>query len=409
MKKLIPTLLLAISFQLATFNSFAQQKSDKANYEEYSNEFYQEIKNGISAFESKDEAPSQVFKMDYSNYAVPKSKDEFTTVWCSAPISQGSTGTCWSFSTSSYFESEVYRTTKQEVKLSELYIVYWEYIEKAKYFVQTRGSSKFPEGSEANAVSRMMKKYGAMPWAVYNGLEEGQVFHDHVSLYDEMTAYLVTIKRDNNWNEAVAIGTIKSILNHHIGTPPASFNVGEKEMTPLQYLSDELKLNMDDYVNFMSLLEAPFYTKAEYDVPDNWWNSADYNNVPLTDFIDILKTSVKQGYSIAIGGDVSETGYSAKYDVAMIPTYDIPSEYINDEARQLRFSNGSTTDDHAIHIVGYKETKDDFWFLIKDSGSGARNGKNEGYYFYHEDFIRLKTMNFTIHKDAVTGILKKIK
>ncbi|MBT6438519.1 MAG: peptidase C1, partial [Flavobacteriales bacterium] len=203
--------------------------------------------------------------------------------------------------------------------------------------------------------------------------------------------------------------TIKSILNHHIGTPPSSFKVNEKEMTPKQYLSDELNLNMDDYVNFMSLLEAPFYTKAEYDVPDNWWNSADYNNIPLSDFIEILKSAVKKGYSIAIGGDVSETGYSAANDVAMIPTYDIPSAYINDEARQMRFTNGSTTDDHAIHIVGYKESPEGFWFLIKDSGSGARNGKNEGYYFYHEDFVKLKTMNFTIHKDAVSEILKKIK
>ncbi|MBL4651561.1 MAG: hypothetical protein JKY53_01680 [Flavobacteriales bacterium] len=346
--------------------------------------------------------------MDYSNYDVPKSKDEFTTAWCNDPISQGSTGTCWCFSTSSYFESEVFRLSQKQVKLSELYTVYWEYIEKAKYFIQTRGSSEFPEGSETNAVTRMMKKYGAMPWDAYNGLEEGQVFHDHSKLFDEMTAYLATVKRDNNWNEEVTIGTIKSILNHHIGTPPTSFKVEGKEMTPLQYLSDELKLDMDNYVNFMSLLEAPFYTKAEYDVPDNWWNSADYNNVPLSDFIEILKTSVKQGYSIAIGGDVSETGYSASNDVAMIPTYDIPSEYINDEARQMRFTNGSTTDDHAIHLIGYKETKDDFWFLIKDSGSGARNGKNEGYYFYHEDFVKLKTMNFTIHKDAVKTILGKI-
>jgi bleomycin hydrolase len=409
MKKLQLFLFSALAFQPGAFNLSAQQKQDKANYIEYSNEFYDEIKKGISDFEEKDKEPSQGFKMDYSNYDIPKSKEEFTTVWCGAPISQGSTGTCWSFSTSSYFESEVFRTTKKEVKLSELYIVYWEYVEKATYFVQTRGSSTFPEGSEANAVSRMMKKYGAMPWDVFNGLKKGQVFHDHSSLFNEMTAYLATIKRDNNWNEEVAIGTIKSILNHHIGTPPTSFKVGEKEITPLMYLSDELKLNMDGYVNFMSLLEVPFYTKGEYDVPDNWWNSADYNNIPLTDFMSILKTAVKQGYSIAIGGDVSETGYSPSDDVAMIPSYDIPSAYINDEARQLRFSNGSTTDDHAIHVVGYKETKDDFWFLIKDSGSGARNGKNEGYYFYHEDFVKLKTMNFTIHKDAVTSTLKKIK
>lgn len=393
---------------LCLLSGFAQQKNDKANFEQYSNPFYDEIKKGISEFENKP-SDSKSFKMDFSNYALPKNVEEFTTAWCNKPISQGSTGTCWCFSSSSYLESEVYRLTQKEVKLSELFIVYWEYIEKARFYVQTRGTSEFPEGSETNAVTRMMKKYGAMPWDVYNGLDEGQKFHNHSSLYQEMTDFLASIKRDNNWNEEMVIGTIKSILDHHIGTPPSSFSVNGKEMTPIQYLQDELKLNMDNYVNFMSLMEAPFYTKAEYDVPDNWWNSSDYYNVPLVDFIAVLKQGVKNGYTIAIGGDVSETGYSPKSDVAMIPSYDIPSAYISDEARQLRFTNGSTTDDHAIHLVGFKETKDDFWFLIKDSGSGARNGKNEGYYFYHEDYVKLKTMNFTIHKDAVGDILKKMK
>ena len=113
---------------------------------------------------------------------------------------------------------------------------------------------------------------------------------------------------------------------------------------------------------------------------------------------------------MSIGGDVSESGYSSTNDVAMIPSYDIPSEYINENARQFRFSNGTTTDDHAIHLIGYKiDINDDWWFLIKDSGSGSRNGKIPGYYFYHEDFVKLKMMTFTIHKDAVTKTLNKFK
>jgi bleomycin hydrolase len=95
--------------------------------------------------------------------------------------------------------------------------------------------------------------------------------------------------------------------------------------------------------------------------------------------------------------------------VAMIPTFDIPSEYINEDARQFRFSNKSTTDDHGIHLVGYLEKNGTDWFLIKDSGSGSRNGSNEGYYFYHEDYIKLKIMDFAVHKDVVKDILTKFK
>ena len=86
------------------------------------------------------------------------------------------------------------------------------------------------------------------------------------------------------------------------------------------------------------------------------------------------------------------------------------SEYIDENARQFRFSNGTTTDDHAIHLIGYKiDENDNWWFLIKDSGSGSRNGNFPGYYFYHEDFVKLKMMTFTIHKDAVKETLDKIK
>ncbi|MBL4576904.1 MAG: hypothetical protein JKX74_00445 [Flavobacteriales bacterium] len=93
----------------------------------------------------------------------------------------------------------------------------------------------------------------------------------------------------------------------------------------------------------------------------------------------------------------------------MVPSYDIPSEYIDENARQLRFANGSTTDDHAIHIIGHTKKGNDTWYLIKDSGSGSRNGNNKGYYFYHEDYIKLKIMTFTIHKDAAKSVLKMMQ
>ena len=126
--------------------------------------------------------------------------------------------------------------------------------------------------------------------------------------------------------------------------------------------------------------------------------------------MNIIKSSIKNGYSMSIGGDVSESGYSSKYDIAMVPSFDIPSQYIDENARQFRFSNGTTTDDHAIHLIGYKvDENDDWWFLNKDSGSGCRNGRFPGYYFYHEDYVKLKMMTFTIHKDAVKEILNRIQ
>lgn len=397
-------------FALTASAVFAQQPKDKAIYIEYKSPFWEEIKKGINDYQQEKREPFKWFKLDPSGWTLPQSVDEFTTVWCNQPVSQGRTGTCWCFSTTSYYESEIFRLTKKKIKLSELYTVYWEYVEKAREYVRTRGKSFFGQGSETNAVARMMKKYGIVPLQAYNGMQEGQKFHDHKAMFEEMTNYLHSVKKNNAWNEESVITTIKSILNHYIGEPPSEINVAGKSMTPLEYMKNVTGINPDDYVNFMSLMEKPYWTKAEYKVPDNWWRSEDYYNVPLDDFVAAIKKAVKKGYSLSIGGDVSESGFLSEYDVAVVPSYDIPSDYIDENARQLRFNNKSTTDDHAIHLVGYKEDeKGDTWFLIKDSGSGSRTGKNKGYYFFHEDYVKLKIMTYTVHKDAVKDLLKKIK
>jgi bleomycin hydrolase len=289
-----------------------------------------------------------------------------------------------------------------------LYIVYYEYIEKAKEYVRTRGTSAFAEGSESNAVTRMMKMYGIVPYHAYTGYRPGQKFLDHTVMFSEMEKYLKHIKETAAWNEAEVIATIRSIMDHYMGKVPDTITENGKKMTPKEYLSNVLKLNPDDYVDFMSLKAKPYWNQAEYDVPDNWWNSEEYYNLPLDDFMAVIKKAIKNGYSIAIGGDVSETGILGTKGVAVIPTYDIPSAYIDDNARQMRFSNGSTTDDHGVHMVGWLEKPNGTWFLIKDSGSGAHNNPNsKGYYYYHEDYVKLKMMSFTIHKDAVKDVLAK--
>jgi bleomycin hydrolase len=201
------------------------------------------------------------------------------------PISQGNTGTCWCFSTSSMLESDAFRINGIKVMLSEMYTVYWEYVEKA-----------------------------------------------------------------------------------------------------LRYVKERVRINPDDYVDILSYTQEPFYRKVEYKVQDNWWHDSSYYNVPVVVFMEALKKAVRNGYTITIGGDVSEPGMDRKTQCAVVPDFDIPSAYINDDARQFRFSNKTTTDDHGMHVVGYLEKDGKDWYLIKDSSSGSRNNDSGapefGYYFY---------------------------
>jgi len=386
---------------------FAQeQRRDKGVMVEHKNEFMDSIRTEIGKFAEGPKEPKIDFQMDFSGIELPASKEEFTRFWYNPPISQGETGTCWCFAATSYFESEIYRLSKREIKLSEMFTVYWEYLGKARRWVQERGNSEFGEGSEVNAAIRIWKQYGIVPEKDYTGLKPGQKFHDHSKMFQEMKGYLEYIKANNIWDEEQVLGNIKAILNQYLGVPPEKIVVDGKEMTPKEYLEKVLELNLDDYVDFMSLMEKPYHQKAEYKVPDNWWRSEAYYNLPLDEFMSTLKKAVRAGYTLAIGGDVTEAGYESHAEVAVVPTFDIPPAYIDENARQFRFSNKSTTDDHAIHIVGYLEKDGADWFLIKDSGSGSRNGKNPGYYFYHEDYVKLKIMNFMVHKSAVEEVLK---
>ncbi|MBI5022530.1 MAG: peptidase C1 [Ignavibacteriales bacterium] len=381
-------------------------RKDKALFIDSKNEFWDSVKSTIDKFNKKDDTPKKTFKLDFSSIKGPASSNEFTQYWHFPPISQASTNTCWCFSTTSFFESEIYRLTKRKVKLSEMFTVYFEYIEKTRRFVKEKGNSAFAEGSESNAVSRMWKMYGVVPEEAYTGMKPGQIFHDHSKLYNELNAYLQSVKASNNWNEDAVISTVKYIMNSYIGEPPTKITVDGKQMTPKEYFEKVVKLNVDDYIELMSLMDKPYYEFVEYEVPDNWWHSKDYYNVPLDVYMSSLKKAIRDGYSVCIGGDVSEPGIDGHAGMAVVPSFDIPSSAIDENARQMRFSNGTTGDDHGIHLVGFKEMDGKDWYLIKDSGSGSRNNNHPGYYFYHEDFVKLKMLGFMVHKDAVKGLVK---
>lgn len=400
MKKIF---LLALVVLLPVLLS-AQQK-DKAIFVEPPKGFWDEILKSLNDFNKKETPPAKNLKVDFTNIEAPKSLDEFTKAWHYPPVSQGNTNTCWCFSTTSFMESEVYRTTGKQVRISEVFTVYNEYIERVKRFIHERGNSAVAEGSEANAVTREWKKYGCMPLSAYPGLKPNQPFHDHQKMYGEIKSFLDHVKATNAWDEETAINTVKSIINYYLGTPPEKFVVDGKEYTPVTYLKEYLKLNPDDYVDVLSYMQKPFGEQVEYEVPDNWWHSKDYYNVPIDTFMLILKGAVRKGFTASIGGDTSEPGKDTDKKLYMIPTFDIPSDYIDDNARQFRFSNGTTTDDHGIHIVGYKEVKGKDIFLIKDSGSGAHNKDPKGYFYFTEDYIKLKMMGFMVHKDAVKGFI----
>ncbi len=351
----------------------------------------------------------QFLTTDFSSVPIPASLDEVTKHFHTPPVRQWSTGTCWCFAGTSFLESELHRMGKGEIKLSEMFTVYWEYVEKARRYIREKGDSSLGQGSEPNAVVRMMKMYGAVRAEDYSGLLPGQTEHDHGPLNREIRNYLAMCKENKYWDEEKAVGSVKLILNRHLGTPPTAITVDGREMTPTAYVNEVLELPLDDYVSFMSFKYIPFHTQGKFRVPDNWWQCTQYYNVPLEEFMAGLRGALSSGFTAAFGGDTSEAGKNAEAEIAFIPTFDIHPKLIDQDSREFRYSNRTTTDDHSIHCVGFSELDDHIYFLIKDSGRSAQAGPFKGYSFFRDDYVKLKMLIYMVHKDAVPEILEKFQ
>jgi bleomycin hydrolase len=353
--------------------------------------------------------PEQQLRFDLEGLVKPDSPEAFTTVvWHFPPTPQYLTGTCWSFSATSFMESEIHRRHGAEIKLSEMWTAYWEFVEKARGFIASRGETLYDHGSESAALLRVYRNHGVVPRAAYEGVVGDDPRFNHDLMVEHVQSLLDWCVEHNYWDEEVVITMVRALLDATMGRPPETIEWDGAQMTPSEFLSDVCKIDPDDYVSVMSTLSVPFWTRGEYAVPDNWWHDASYLNVPLDVWYETIVRVIDSGHSLAIGGDVSEPGLNGFEDVAVVPTFDIPGDLIDQSARELRFANGSTTDDHGIHLVGHMRLDGHDWFLIKDSNRSSRHGQFKGYYFYRDDYVRLKMLTITVHKDDVEDLIERI-
>jgi len=333
----------------------------------------------------------------------PTSVSDFSSLPHLPSQNQDSTLICWSFTTTSFIESEMKRMGKNPVRLSVIFPVYYEFIEKTKEFVRTKGKSRFNPGDLFSGVLDIVRNYGIVPAAVYEA-KEGHYKLNHNALYLELESIASAIKMKENWDEKKGIQLVTKVLQKYLGRPPEKFFYNNKEYTPKSFFSEIVNIPLDDYLCVTSFLYAPFRHTIELRVPDNWRHISHYWNVPLDLFYRSLKQAIIQGYSLAIDMDNSENSYRITKQFAFIPEYDLPKDSITQIKREIEFLSGATTDDHLIHIVSYKQFGSEEWFLAKDSWRTAWEGPNQGYFFLHESYIKLKVLAFLVHKDAIPKI-----
>ena len=353
---------------------------------------------------------------------IPKEqKYEFTPIIdieASAVKSQGNTGTCWSFSTSSFIESEIFRNTGEMIDISEMYIVRHTYPAKAWNYVMRQGKIQFSEGGLAHDVINSVAMYGLAPESAYSGLKGDAKKHDHEKIVPELKKVLdAYIKNDKDSNHPDWRISVDSILDAHLGKAPTKFLYNGILSNPKSFL-EKTKINIDNYITLTSFLHQPFYSKFVLNIPDNFSNGTFYN-IPLDALENEVDNALKKGYTIALDCDVSEKTFSQKHGIAIVPlaiednekglTYVVKENTISPEYRQKEFENFNTTDDHLMHIIGMvKDQNGNEYYKVKNSWgtTGERIG-NGGYVFMSKAFFRLKTISVLVHKSAISTAVKE--
>lgn len=346
-------------------------------------------------------------------------------------------GTCWSFSGLSFLESEMLRLGKPEVDLSEMFVVWHAYSDKAEKHVRVHGNLNFAAGGAFHDVCNVVRDYGIVPESVYDGLNYGEENHVHGEMDRVLKQHVDAVVENKNRKLSTAWHqSIKGTLNSYLGDLPQKFEYEGKQYTPQSFASDFIGLNMTDYVEISSYTHHPFYSKFILEVPDNWsWDQV--YNVPVNELEEIMEYAIKNGFTFAWAADVSEKGFaSSNKGVAVLPA--APSEDMSDaeiakwEAlpkkekekelykldkpvpelevtqlmRQTAFDNYQTTDDHGMHIVGTAKDQEGKTFYKVKNSWGDYN-KYDGYFYASKAYVSYKTMCIMVHKDAIPQSIKE--
>lgn len=324
---------------------------------------------------------------------------------------QARTGTCWSFSTTSFLESEAIRLGHEGVDFSEMHNVLRVYQDKAENYVSRQGKANFSQGSLAHDVLRTVASHGIVPESEFSGLANGESSYNHTELEKALKGFLDGViagrKPSKHWRAA-----FNAILETYMGgSAPKEFVYQGKKYTPKSFA---LAMGIDpkNYVSFTSYTHAPFNTSFILNIPDNYSNQSFYN-VPLANFMDIVNRALKNGFTIEWDGDVSEKGFGRKEGIAILPEageeniFDSPVKevMVTQTNRQSTFEDYSTTDDHLMHVVGTaKDQNGTLYYIIKNSW--GVQGAHDGYLYMSEAYFKMKTVSVTVHKDALTKELK---
>ena len=375
--------------------------------------------------------------------SVNKNKPVFTVVK-ENPITsikdQNRSGTCWDYSTLSFFEAEILKATGKTYDLCEAFVANKNYMDRAVQVVRLHGDCQFSQGGSAYDVLYVLKNYGICPEDAmpFPGSLYGDSLNNFNEFFGQLEPYVAGISKSTakkisgQWK----VG-LQGILDAYLGECPEKFNYQGKSYTPKTFAAS-LGLDWNNYVSITSYSHHPYYTQYAVEVQDNWRNPLSWN-LPMEDMARIIDNAVMNGYTVAWGGDVSEPGFTRKglayfYDTKKMENLagsdmarwlkltpakrtsivdslgcTVPELTPTPEQRQERFDNWELTDDHGMLIYGIaKDQNGKEYYMVKNSW--GESGDYKGIWYMTKNFIVANTMDYLVNKNAIPkDILKKME
>jgi len=335
---------------------------------------------------------------------------------------QGSAGTCWSYSGNSFLESEMIRMGKQPVDLAEVYTARQVYMSKARNYILFNGNMGLGDGGETHDVINMLRKYGAMPQTAYTYEDYGKGSLKAKDFQDQFKVILDDYIKNPDPKKGISwVSDINNYMDQKLGKMASTFKYNGKDYNPQSFAKEVVGINPDDYVEFSSYKDSPYYQKMVLPVPDNWSYDQLYN-VPMKELTDIIDNALTKGYTIAWSSDVSEPYFSWRNGVAQVPNLDdlynisdeqkktifdgpIKEKDVTEDLRLEGLYSLYTTDDHAMQIVGLvKDQNGKEYYKVKNSWGATNDYK--GYLYVTKAFVQLKSTGILLHKG---GVPKNIK
>ena len=350
---------------------------------------------------------------------------------------QNRSGTCWDYSTLSYFESEILKATGKTYDLCESFVANKTYMDRAIQVVRLHGDCQFAEGGSTYDPLYCLEHYGICPENAmpFPGTLYGDSLNNFGEFFSVMTPYVESVaksslkKISSQWK----VG-LQGILDAYLGKCPEQFTYEGKTYTPKTFAAS-LGLDWNNYVSFTSFSHHPFWSQFAVEVQDNWRNPLTWN-VPIDDLQKIIDNAIMNGYTIAWGGDVSEDGFTRKglaYNVdekkienmkgsdmahwlKLTPAkkknivdslgVNVPEVVPTQKQRQERFDDWELTDDHGMLIFGIaKDQNGKEYYMVKNSW--GKSGDYDGIWYMTKNFIIANTMDFMVNKNAVPKDIRK--